>query len=126
MLPTGRNIHAMDPYRMPSLAALDRGSKAAEAILQVRAADTHTPSTPTPRHTHCTRHRATPHMYTHTHTHTQAEPIRHVLQAHREANDGAWPETVAVNLWGLDSIKTKGESGGCSSPVLCRASGHAA
>ena len=32
-------------------------------------------------------------------------------QAHREANDGAWPETVAVNLWGLDSIKTKGESG---------------
>ncbi|EFN54112.1 hypothetical protein CHLNCDRAFT_25038 [Chlorella variabilis] len=64
VLPTGRNIHAMDPYRMPSLAALDRGSKAAEAI----------------------------------------------LQAHREANDGAWPETVAVNLWGLDSIKTKGES----------------
>ena len=36
VLPTGRNIHAMDPYRMPSLSAMDRGAKAAEAILQVR------------------------------------------------------------------------------------------
>ncbi len=25
---------------------------------------------------------------------------------------GGWPETVAVNLWGLDSIKSKGESVG--------------
>ncbi|KAL4429335.1 hypothetical protein ABPG77_005109, partial [Micractinium sp. CCAP 211/92] len=64
VLPTGRNIHALDPYRMPSIAAMDRGAKAAEAI----------------------------------------------LEAHRQANDGQWPETVAVNLWGLDSIKTKGES----------------
>ncbi|GAB4822001.1 hypothetical protein N2152v2_009047 [Parachlorella kessleri] len=64
VLPTGRNIHALDPYRMPGIAALDRGTKAADAI----------------------------------------------LQAHRAANGGAWPETVAVNLWGLDSIKTKGES----------------
>ncbi|KAK9800208.1 hypothetical protein WJX73_009512, partial [Symbiochloris irregularis] len=64
VLPTGRNIHALDPYRMPSAAALERGTAAAEAIL------------------------------------TQ----------HQAANDGAWPETVAVNLWGLDAIKTKGES----------------
>lgn len=56
----------MDPYRMPSLAALDRGTRAAAAI----------------------------------------------LDAHREASGGEWPETVAVNLWGLDAIKTKGESGG--------------
>jgi magnesium chelatase subunit H len=33
-----------------------------------------------------------------------------ILEAHRAANDGALPETVAVNLWGLDAIKTKGES----------------
>ncbi|KAL4458671.1 hypothetical protein ABPG75_013536 [Micractinium tetrahymenae] len=64
VLPTGRNIHALDPYRMPSIAAMDRGAKAAEAT----------------------------------------------LEAHRQANHGQWPETVAVNLWGLDSIKTKGES----------------
>ena len=64
MLPTGRNIHALDPYRMPGLAALDRGKAAADAI----------------------------------------------LRSHREGAGGAWPETVAVNLWGLDSIKTKGES----------------
>eukprot|EP00873_Tetraselmis_striata_P036146 jgi/Tetstr1/456410/TSEL_043144.t1 len=64
VLPTGRNIHALDPYRMPSTAALQRGTAAAMGI----------------------------------------------LDAHREANAGAYPETVAVNLWGLDAIKTKGES----------------
>uniref|UniRef100_A0A1D2AA30 CobN/magnesium chelatase domain-containing protein n=2 Tax=Auxenochlorella protothecoides TaxID=3075 RepID=A0A1D2AA30_AUXPR len=64
VLPTGRNIFALDPYRMPSPAALLRGSRAAESI----------------------------------------------LAAHREQNDSAFPETVAVNLWGLDAIKTKGES----------------
>jgi magnesium chelatase subunit H len=63
VLPTGRNIYALDPYRMPGSSALTRGAAAAEAIL---------------------------------------------IQ-HRAANDGAWPETVAVNLWGLDAIKTKGE-----------------
>ena len=43
-----------------------------------------------------------------------------VLVAHRQANEGAWPETVAVNLWGLDSIKTKvgkGADGGGFDPV---------
>ena len=37
-----------------------------------------------------------------------------VLAAHAAASDppGALPETVAVNLWGLDAIKTKGESVG--------------
>ena len=47
-----------------------------------------------------------------------------ILQAHREANGGAWPETVAVNLWGLDSIKTKGESG--EQGACCACCGHAA
>ena len=32
-----------------------------------------------------------------------------ILEQHY-AENGAWPETVAVNLWGLDAIKTKGES----------------
>lgn len=66
VLPTGRNIHALDPYRMPGPAATERGAAAAAAI----------------------------------------------LEAHRAANGGAWPETLAVNLWGLDAIKTKGESVG--------------
>ena len=64
VLPTGRNIHALDPYRMPSAGAWIRGQKAAEEI----------------------------------------------LRQHREANDGSYPETVAVSLWGLDAIKTRGES----------------
>ena len=66
VLPTGRNIHALDPYRMPSAAAAARGAAAGAAI----------------------------------------------LEAHAAANDGALPETVAVNLWGLDSIKTRGDNVG--------------
>lgn len=64
VLPTGRNIHALDPYRMPSSSAWARGQRAAQEI----------------------------------------------IKQHREANGGKYPETVAVTLWGLDSIKTRGES----------------
>ncbi len=63
VLPTGRNIHALDPYRMPSPAAYERGKEIAKKIIQQNLEE-----------------------------------------------KGAYPETVAVMLWGLDSIKTKGES----------------
>jgi magnesium chelatase subunit H len=63
VLPTGRNIHALDPYRMPSPAAYERGRGIAQQILQ-----------------------------------------QHLQEHH------AYPETVAVMLWGLDAIKTRGES----------------
>jgi magnesium chelatase subunit H len=68
-LPTGRNIHALDPYRMPTPGALARGAASARAILASHAAAA-PPGTPTV------------------------------------------PETVSVNVWGLDCIKTKGESVG--------------
>lgn len=64
ILPTGRNMYSLDPYRIPSVVALKRGREAAEAILIL----------------------------------------------HRSKNDGQFPETVAITLWGLDIIKTKGES----------------
>jgi len=48
----GRNIHALDPYRMPSQAALERGAAAAKGI----------------------------------------------LKAHRDANHGTYPQTVAVSF----------------------------
>ena len=63
VLPTGRNIHALDPYRMPSPAAAARGKAIAQEILSQH------------------------------------------LKEH-----GSYPETVAVMLWGLDAIKTRGES----------------
>jgi magnesium chelatase subunit H len=63
VLPTGRNIHALDPYRMPSPAAYERGREIAQKMISQH------------------------------------------LQEH-----GKYPETVAVLLWGLDAIKTKGES----------------
>jgi len=63
VLPTGRNIHALDPYRMPSPAAFERGSAIAQQIIDQHLAE-----------------------------------------------NGTYPETVAVMLWGLDTIKTKGES----------------
>lgn len=63
VLPTGRNIHALDPYRMPSPAAYERGREIARKIID-----------------------------------------QHLAENHK------YPETVAVLLWGLDAIKTKGES----------------
>ena len=63
VLPTGRNIHALDPYRMPSPGAYERGRAIA----------------------------------------------RNIIQEHLQEN-GSYPETIAVMLWGLDAIKTKGES----------------
>ncbi len=63
VLPTGRNIHALDPYRMPSPGAYERGKEIAKKII-------------------------TEHL----------------------TEKGSYPETVAVMLWGLDAIKTKGES----------------
>lgn len=63
VLPTGRNIHALDPYRIPSAAAMARGQAAAEAAIEQHLRD-----------------------------------------------NGAYPETIAVNLWGLEAIKTRGES----------------
>ncbi|MGD1809175.1 magnesium chelatase subunit H [Dapis sp. BLCC M126] len=63
VLPTGRNIHALDPYRMPSPAAYERGREIA----------------------------------------------RKIIAQHLEENNN-YPETVAVMLWGLDAIKTRGES----------------
>ncbi|WP_416670809.1 magnesium chelatase subunit H [Egbenema bharatensis] len=63
VLPTGRNIHALDPYRMPSPAAYERGRAIAQKII-----------------------------------------AQHLQE------QGSYPETIAVMLWGLDAIKTKGES----------------
>ena len=63
VLPTGRNIHALDPYRMPSPGAYSRGREIAQKII-----------------------------------------------AQHQQETGKYPETVAVMLWGLDIIKTRGES----------------
>ena len=64
VLPTGRNIHSLDPFRVPSDSAYQRGARIAEAL----------------------------------------------IAAHRAEHDGEYPETIAQVLWGLDAIKTKGES----------------
>eukprot|EP00960_Hanusia_phi_P025876 745925-Hanusia_phi.AAC.5 len=66
VLPTGRNIHALDPYRIPSKVAMARGKAAAELSIAL----------------------------------------------HRKDNKDEYPETIAVNLWGLEAIKTRGESVG--------------
>ena len=36
--------------------------------------------------------------------------LRRLLEQQKAENGGAWPETVAVVLWGTDNIKTYGES----------------
>ena len=74
VLPTGRNIYSLDPFRMPSAAAVARGARAADAILQAHLDSSSSSSA--------------------------------------SASSSSYPETVAVNLWGLDAIKTRGESVG--------------
>jgi len=64
VLPTGRNIHSLDPWRIPGDAAWERGRKIADAL----------------------------------------------IATHLVENEGKYPETIAQILWGLDTIKTKGEA----------------
>ncbi|MCS6782189.1 MAG: magnesium chelatase subunit H [Gloeomargarita sp. SKYBB_i_bin120] len=64
VLPTGRNIHAIDPWRIPSELAYRRGKQIADAL----------------------------------------------LAKHLAEHNGQYPETVAQVIWGLDTIKTKGEA----------------
>ena len=64
VLPTGKNIHALDPQSIPTAAAV----KSATMV------------------------------------------VDRLLEAQRAEAGGAWPETVAVVLWGTDNIKTYGES----------------
>lgn len=63
ILPTGRNIHALNPYGIPSAVAVQRARPIAEALLQ-----------------------------------------RFVRES------GRYPESLGMVLWGLDNIKTHGES----------------
>ena len=64
VLPSGRNIHSIDPWRIPSELAFKRGAKIADML----------------------------------------------VNKHLEENNGQYPETIAQVLWGLDTIKTKGEA----------------
>jgi magnesium chelatase subunit H len=64
VLPTGRNMHAVDPWRLPTETAWVRGAAIADRL----------------------------------------------IARHQEENDGAYPETIAQVLWGLDTIKTRGEA----------------
>ncbi len=64
VLPSGRNIHSIDPWRIPSELAFKRGTQIADSL----------------------------------------------VQRHLEENGGEYPETIAQVLWGLDTIKTKGEA----------------
>ncbi|MFG2071850.1 magnesium chelatase subunit H [Nonomuraea maritima] len=62
-LPTGRNLHALDPQRVPTPTAMLRGAAMAEKLLEEARART-----------------------------------------------GAYPETVAIVVWGIDNVKNGGET----------------
>ncbi|KAF5828119.1 magnesium protoporphyrin chelatase [Dunaliella salina] len=64
VLPTGKNIHALDPQSIPTQAALKSASVVVERL----------------------------------------------LERERLNNQGNYPETIALVLWGTDNIKTYGES----------------
>ncbi|KAM7270306.1 hypothetical protein ACFE04_029520 [Oxalis oulophora] len=64
VLPTGKNIHALDPQAIPTTAAMQSAKIVVDRLIERQKAD----------------------------------------------NDGKYPETVALVLWGTDNIKTYGES----------------
>jgi magnesium chelatase subunit H len=64
VLPTGKNIHALDPQAIPTTAAMQSAKVVVDRLIERQKAD----------------------------------------------NDGKYPETVALVLWGTDNIKTYGES----------------
>ena len=64
VLPTGKNIHALDPQSIPTAAAIKNARLVVDRLLERQAMD----------------------------------------------NNGAYPESIAVVLWGTDNIKTYGES----------------
>ena len=70
VLPTGKNMHALDPNSIPTSAAV----QAAKTV------------------------------------------VDRLLERQRQDNNGIYPETIAVVLWGTDNIKTYGES---LAQVLC-------
>jgi magnesium chelatase subunit H len=61
ILPTGRNLHGFDPFRIPSAYAVTDGARQAERLLQKHIADGH-----------------------------------------------AFPESIAIVLWGTDNLKSEG------------------
>jgi len=61
ILPTGRNLHGFDPFRIPSAYAVQDGERQAERLLQ-----------------------------------------RHIADGH------AFPESIALVLWGTDNLKSEG------------------
>lgn len=61
VLPTGRNLHGFDPFRIPSAYAVQDGARQAERLLQ-----------------------------------------RHLADGH------AFPESIAMVLWGTDNLKSEG------------------
>ncbi|MES2989972.1 MAG: magnesium chelatase subunit H [Pseudomonadota bacterium] len=61
ILPTGRNLHGFDPFRIPSAYAVQDGARQAERLLQ-----------------------------------------RHLADGH------AFPESIALVLWGTDNLKSEG------------------
>eukprot|EP00182_Erythrolobus_australicus_P001344 CAMPEP_0185829060 /NCGR_PEP_ID=MMETSP1353-20130828/17_1 /TAXON_ID=1077150 /ORGANISM="Erythrolobus australicus, Strain CCMP3124" /LENGTH=1385 /DNA_ID=CAMNT_0028526805 /DNA_START=16 /DNA_END=4173 /DNA_ORIENTATION=+ len=64
VLPTGKNLHALDPQTIPTMAAVDSAKLVVDRLLERQRLD----------------------------------------------NDGAYPETIGLVLWGTDNIKTYGES----------------
>eukprot|EP00850_Spirogloea_muscicola_P002275 SM000008S22364 [mRNA] locus=s8:1270267:1283112:- [translate_table: standard] len=97
VLPTGRNIHALDPYRMPSAAA--------SCIEKSHACPFCKSDLSCELYLGSFLRVALPAAWE-----RGSALASNIIDQHREQNGGQYPETIAVMLWGLDAIKTRGES----------------
>lgn len=132
ILPTGRNIHALDPYRIPSLTAMERGRKAVQLIIESHRKkgsiivinnlnDNLNNNLNNNSNNNLNDNRKQ--LNNNVPTESLFDNQNQNQNQNDDDNDnnnivlkkknlvlGPYPQTVAVTLWGLDTIKTKGES----------------
>jgi magnesium chelatase subunit H len=99
VLPTGKNIHALDPQSIPTQV----GSRGVAARLQSAASQLATP---------CCRVNSPPRpllpLVLQAALKSASLIVERLLDRERNNNDGKYPESIALVLWGTDNIKTYG------------------
>ena len=118
--PSGRNIHGIDPWRLPSDAALERGRQMAALLLARHVGDGHAHDAGDGRDTGGRddgvgrdtgvrpKHLLLAVPYTAL-PEANASALQHT-GAGQHMGAGRTPETIALTLWAMDTIKTEGES----------------
>jgi cobalamin biosynthesis Mg chelatase CobN len=114
VLPTGKNIHALDPQSIPtqvgSPAPAVRALPYPHLLLQTHVGSHGCPSGWRPEYSGCELAPRCVSSWLQAALKSAAMVVDRLLDRERDNNGGKYPETIALVLWGTDNIKTYGES----------------